>query len=184
MVIENRQPPWTTFSCGGIIYDLSHLRTFTTKFTRPSQKDKPAESYSVNISFSHHCFTRGLPAEGEAYEAMLRFDVDGDERLFDMRRWRLSRKLPNIIERLSEHKCFQTKHSNYFIISGIDDNGTAVEYEVFFRVWKPGKGRINLHVESAYVRETDFKTSKPKGMPIGLFVILSNTLNNRPIHFR
>jgi hypothetical protein len=68
-----------------IIYDLSHLRTYTTKFTRPAQSNKAAESYSVNISFSHHCFTQGLPAEDETYNATLRFDVDGDERIFNVR---------------------------------------------------------------------------------------------------
>jgi hypothetical protein len=57
-----------------------------------------------------------------------------------------------------------------------------MEYEVFFRVWKPGRGRIFLHVESAYVREGDYGRSKPKGTAIDFYVILHNTLNKRAIH--
>jgi hypothetical protein len=146
------------------------------------QSNKTAESYRVNISFSHHCFTQGLPAEAEKYDATLRFDVDGDKRIFNVRRWRLSRNLPDIIEKLPAHKCMQTGRSNYFTVALVDDNGASVEYDVFFRAWKPGKGRINLHVESAYFREDSYGTSRPKGMRIGFFVILHNTLNELPIH--
>jgi len=53
---------------------------------------------------------------------------------------------------------------------------------VYFRVWKPGRGRIFLHVESAYIREEDYGRSKPKGRSIDFYVILHNTLNKRAIH--
>ncbi len=182
MATQNQQPPWTTFEHGDIIFDLSHLHTYTTKFTRPSQANKPSESFSVNISFGHHCFTQGLPAKGETYDASLRFDVDGDRRIFNVRRWKLSRNLPGIIEKLPAQKCMQTGRSNYFTIAIVNDDGTSVEYDVFFRTWKPGKGRISLHVESAYVREDTYGTNRPKGMRIGFFVILHNTLNELPIH--
>lgn len=76
----------------------------------------------------------------------------------------------------------QTGRSNYFTVALVDEDGASVEYDVFFRAWKPGKGRINFHVESAYVREDGYGTSRPKGMRIGFFVILHNTLNERPIH--
>jgi hypothetical protein len=182
MTTQNQQPPWTHFAQGGVIYDLSHLHTYTTKFTRSADSDKPPESYSVNVSFSHHCFTTGLPAGGESYDARLRLDVDGDERIFNVRRWKLSKNLPGIIGRLHTLKCMQTRHSNYFTVALLDDDGATVEYDVFFRAWKPGKGRINLYVESAYVREARFGTSRPKGTRIGFFVILHNTLNKRQIH--
>lgn len=182
MASQNKQSPWTTFAHGDIIYDLSHLRTYTTKFARPAQSNKTPEFYGVNISFSHHCFTQRLPAKGGIYDPTLRFDVDGEQRIFDVRRWRLSRNLPTIVESLPTRKCMQTGRSNYFTVSVIDEDGASVDYEVFFRAWKPGKGRISLHVESAYVREESYGTSRPKGLRIGFFVILHNTLNELPIH--
>jgi hypothetical protein len=41
-----------------------------------------ADSFSVNVSFSHHCYSRGLPRKGGGFDTTLLFEVEGDERLF------------------------------------------------------------------------------------------------------
>ena len=173
---------WNEFKHGEHVYDLKHLRPYTTSFERPARGKQLAEKFSVNVTFSHHCFTRGLPRDGSAYDLTLRFDHEGDCRIFDAGRWELSKLLPSIIAKLSANRCYQTGYGNFFTIEMVAADGSIIEYEVFFKVWKPGLGRIFLHVESAYVRERDNKHSKPKGMAIGFYVILHNTLNKRAIH--
>jgi hypothetical protein len=173
---------WKEFRHGGSTYDLSHLRPFTSSFERAATDEHAAESFSLNISFSHHCFTRGLPADGRTDDPSLRFDVDGDRRIFDERRWRLSKHLPGIISSLAVRKCRQTGHSNFLTVALLDEDGTRIEYDVFFRVWKPGRGRLNLYVESAYVRDEADKKNRPRGRAIGFFVILHNKRHDRTIH--
>jgi hypothetical protein len=173
---------WNEFKHVEQVYDLKYLRPYTTSFDRPAKGKRSAEKFSVNITFSHHCFTRGLPRDGNAYDLALRFDHEGDCRIFDADRWKLSKLLPDIVARLPTNKCQQTRHGNFFTIEMIAGDGSRIEYEVFFRVWKPGRGRMILHVESAYVRDENYGVSKPKGTAVDFYVILHNTLNKRPIH--
>jgi hypothetical protein len=77
---------WNVFKHKEQVYDLKHLRPYTAKYSRPAKGDDSAETYSVNITFSHHCFTRGLPKDGGPYDASLLFDHPGDPRIFDERR--------------------------------------------------------------------------------------------------
>ena len=125
---------------------------------------------------------RGLPRDGSTYDLTLGFEHEGDRRIFDAGRWERSKLLPDIIAKLPTSRCEQSGYGNFFTIEIIAEDGSKIEYEVFFRVWKPGRGRIFLHVESAYVRDADYGSSRPKGMVIDFYVILHNTLNKRPIH--
>jgi len=173
---------WNEFKHAEQVYDLKHLRPYTTSFERPAKGNRLAEKFSVNVTFSHHCFTRGLPRDGSAYDLTLRFDREGDRRIFDAGRWELSKLLPGIIAKLPTSRCYQSGYGNFFTIELVAGDGSKIEYEVYFRVWKPGRGRIFLHVESAYIREEDYGRSKPKGRSIDFYVILHNTLNKRAIH--
>jgi len=167
---------------GGTEYDLGHLRPFTVVYDYPATGKKPAASFSVNVSFSHHCYSSGLPRKSETFDSKLLFEVNGDKRLFDLRRWKLSKHLPAIITKLSSRKCEQSGRGNFFTVAIIEEDGSTVEYEVFFRVWKPGRGRLFIHIESAYVRDGDYKSSRPASTAISFFVILDNTRRERPIH--
>jgi hypothetical protein len=138
----------------------------------------------VNVSFSHHCYSRGLPRKDENLDTTLLFEVGGDKRLFDLRRWELSKHLPAIITDLANRKCEQSGRGNFFTVALVAEDGSVVEYEVFFRAWKPGKGRLFIHVESAYVRDADYESSRPSSTTINFFVILYNTRNGRPIHVK
>jgi hypothetical protein len=169
---------WSEFEHAEQVYDLKHLRPYTTSYERPAKDKRPAEKFSVNVTFSHHCFTRGLPRDGSAYDLTQRFDYEGDYRIFDVDRWELSKLLPGIIAKLPANKCQQSGHGNYFTIEMIAGDGRKIEYEVFFRVWKPGKGRIYLHVDTAYIREEDYGSSRPKGMTIDFYVILYRLLRH------
>jgi hypothetical protein len=170
------------FNHDGQEYDVQHLRPFTQTYERDAKGALPAESYSVNVTFSHHCFTEGLPKDGTPHDAKLRYDFDGDPRLFNAKRWELSKQLPGIVANLPKLHCAHTGKGNFFTVVLTDADGAKVEYEIYFRVWKPGKGRIFMHVESAYVREAGFGTSRPKGMKVSFFVILHNIRHGKPIH--
>jgi hypothetical protein len=194
MTLANHRPAltmeeWQDFSHAGTLYSLAHLHAYTQIFQRPPLPEKPGQTYTVHISFSHHCFTKGLPSdEEERYDYSLRYDHQGDKRIFDTRRWQLSKQLPKLISEMHGRKCLQTGKGNFLSISVIDENGAEVQYEIYFRVWKPGRGRIKLHIESAYVRdpiatnESGIGSSRPKSArPIAFFTILHNTLNEIPI---
>ncbi len=181
---------WTAFTHEGVTYDLSHLRAYTATFNREPKPGKQLERYSVNVTFSHHCFTTDLPGDGETYDAALRYDHEGDQRIFNARRWRLSKQLPALIAGMKERKCLQTGHGNFVSINMLDEHGTEVRYEIYFRTWKPGQGRIHLHIESAYVRDSAPPAPVKRGVgaspqkhltAIAFFTILHNTLNGIPI---
>jgi hypothetical protein len=74
---------WNEFKHLEQVYDLKHLRPYTISYERPAKGKRSAEKFSVNITFSHHCFTRGLPRDGSAYDLTLCLDYDGARRIFD-----------------------------------------------------------------------------------------------------
>ena len=95
--------------------------------------------------------------------------------VFDFGRYELSKQLPKIIEGLAERKCWNSGKGNFFTIEVITEDGKAADYDVFFAVSKSSqKGRINLFVQSAYIR--DRKTLESSS-PIKFRFILYNTLN-------
>jgi hypothetical protein len=93
----------------------------------------------------------------------------------------MSKRLPEIIQGLPDRSIRQTGHSNFITVEVIRDSGGVVEYDIFFKVKKVGKGRLELRVESAYVRDPEYGSSRPSGKKIGFLVILHNTLNSLTI---
>jgi hypothetical protein len=141
----------------------------------------PERRYKTDVTFSSHCFTRGLK-DGEQPERALLYSDVRETRIFDFRRYTLSKYLPGIVDGLAERKCFHTGVGNFFTVEICDENGSPAEYEIFFKAYKPAKkGTISLSVESAYVRDKQHANAKPFGKAIGFYVILFNTLNNKPI---
>jgi hypothetical protein len=174
---------WNEFKHAEKVYDLKHLRSYTTRFEWLATAKKASEKISVTITFSHHCFTRGLPRDAGPYDPTLRFDHEGDTRIFDVELWELSRRLPDILSNLASMKCMQTGKSNFLAIEMVAADGSKCEYEIYFRVWKPRKRNVSLHVESAYVREENYGSSRPKGTAINFRVVLHNTLHDIAIRF-
>lgn len=74
-------------------------------------------------------------------------------------------------------KCFHTGRDNFFTVKLVDEDGTQVDYEIFFSVSKSGKGLLNLYVQSAYVRD-NLHSNRPHEKPIRFGIILYNTLND------
>jgi hypothetical protein len=171
---------WSAFQHGQKTFDLTHLHPCAMEFERAAEHEKPAVIFKMDVTFSLHCFSRRLPESGP-YDKRLEYSDPSETRLFDFDRYELSKRLPEIVRDLPQRKCRHTGHGNYFSVEIIRENGTTVEYDIFFKVTKPAKSRLALHIQSAYVRDANFNSCRPSGKPIRFLVILHNTLNKIPI---
>jgi hypothetical protein len=173
---------WRPFHHQGRVYDLSHLHPRTIVYQQPAKRDKPGRRYIVDVIFGLHCFTRRME-DGKVPQTGLIYSDNRESRVFDFRRFELSQLLPGIIECLPLRKCYHTGRSNFFSIEITQQDGRRVEYDIFFAVSRSSrKGVLNLYVQSAYVRDPQYGANRPEKRPIGFYVILFNTLNNRPIN--
>lgn len=172
---------WNPFKHQGKLYDLSHLHPVSMRYEQPAKDGKPARVYKVDVQFLLHCFTRGA-RKGEQPDHALLYSDNRETRIFDFQRYELSTRLPKIVECLAQRKCYHTGKGNFFSIEVIDEDGTIIEYDVFFTASRSSnKGVINLYVQSAYVRDEEHGTNRPDKKPIGFYVILHNTLSGKAI---
>ena len=161
---------WRDFQYGEDKYSLSHVHPFEWEFTALAAAKRPERTYRLQITFSMHTFTRGLKKDENVPDLLYR---DSREvRAFDFVRYELSKKLPDIVRELGDRRCYHTHHRNFFTIELVDESGRSNEYEVYFKVSKASrKGWLNLYVESAYIRNPDYRTSQPRKRKIGFQVI-------------
>jgi hypothetical protein len=94
---------WKDFNYGGRVYDLSHLHPRIFRFTRPAEGAHAAEVFDVEVRFTLHCFSRG-PRDGEAFDPLLIYPDDYEARIFDFRRYEMSKRLPEIIQEMPARK--------------------------------------------------------------------------------
>jgi hypothetical protein len=187
--MKHEQDKQTTVSSGslpqafrfkGHSYDLWHLRAYDAIYERQAEFDKPAVRFQVAVSFSHHCFTKGIEVTDGLSDDQL-FTHAGEVRLFSVQRWNLSLQLPAIVAELATRECLHANNSNFVTIAMTDDAGNEREYEVYFRVRKTGRGRLWLNIESAYVRDPARLASRPRGKRVRFLVILYNVLHGKPL---
>jgi hypothetical protein len=165
---------WLPFNRGGKVYDLSHLHPCIPEYEFPADGKRDATVFTVDITYGSHCFTCD-PSNAETVSPEMEYADARHIRMFDFGRYKLSKQLPKIMAGLAERKCWNSGKGNFFTIEVITEDGKAVDYDVFFVVSKSSlKGRINLFVQSAYVR--DRKTLRSSS-PIKFRYILYNTLN-------
>jgi hypothetical protein len=173
---------WKAFQHVGKTYELTHLHPRTFRFERPAEGNRAAEVYKVDTIFTSHCFTR-QPKKAETYDNNLLYFDGYESRLFDFRRYELSKQLPEIVRTMPARKsCHNSNRRNFFTVEVIGENDRLVEYDVFFKVRKMAKGRLEMIVETAFVRDPEYDSSRPSGKPIRFWIILHNTLNNIGIH--
>jgi hypothetical protein len=167
----------------GQTYKFTHLEPHTETFVRPAAKDQPSESFTVDIRYSDHCFTRS-PRPGENYPAELVYR-NGDKkiRLFCPKRNEMSKLLPNLIRSLPDRKPQHNgNNGNFFTIDAMDLNGDPVKYIIIFNVRKSGKGRMELLVETAYTEDPDYGSAPLTGRRVRFWIILNNTHKGLKIH--
>ncbi len=104
-------------------------------------------------------------------------------RVFDFRRYELSKMLPKIVEGLPKRKCRtgDRNKGNFFTVEVVEDGGKNFDYDVFFMVSKASeKGYLNLFIQSAYIRE---RSTLGHSTAISFLIILHKVLNKIPIKF-
>jgi len=158
----------------GTVYDLSHLDPSVVEYIQAGTETVAAKVYKVNVIYTQHCFTRDIPRSG-AYDKTLEH-MDGKEiRLFDVDRWELSKRLPEIVHALAERTCQHAKENNFVTIEAVTGGGEVVEYDVFFVASKAMRpGFINLVIQSAYLKE-----QKQTGKRVSFLKILFSALNGK-----
>ena len=172
---------WKPFQFREKVYDLAYLHPCSVTFEQPAKDNAPTRIYKVDVMFGLHCFTRGENPD-ETIDPALLYPDDRETRIFDFDRYELARRLPEIVEGLPRRKCYHTGKGNFFSIEIVREDGKVVEYDVFFVASRSSiRGRINLYVQSAYIRDKEHASNRPARKRIGFYVILFNTLNNKPI---
>lgn len=172
---------WSPFNHRGKVFDLAHLHPCTVRYERPREGNKAAEVYKVDVIFTLHCFSRGLRPEETRDDALIYSD-GYENRVFDFQRYELSKRLPEIIQGLPNRKPYHNKNRrNFFTIEIVNENGSRIEYDIFFKVKKKAKSQLEMIIETAFVRDPGYDSTRPGGKPIRFWVILHNTLNNKKI---
>ena len=125
----------------GQTYKFAHLEPHTETFVRPATKDQPSETFTVDIRYSDHCFTRS-PTPGENFAADLVYR-NGDKkiRLFCPKRNEMSKLLPGLIRSLPERKPQHNgSNGNFFTIYALDLNGDPgnTSSSSMWEGWKAG----------------------------------------------
>ena len=147
-------PAWRNHHDGTREFDLAHLHPHKMSVSVPAKLGRPALNLTIFVSFSLHCFTRGIQP-GQSVSVNDQYSDNREQRVFDEVRWELSRELPSIVASLPSRPCFRTDHEEFLTIDLIQ-NGIVVTYTVFFTVGKFGKryeeADLWLFINSAHPR--------------------------------
>lgn len=97
---------WRAFRYGEDTFDLCHLHPNTITYVQEAKGDKPERNYTVDVIFSHHCFTREWKSDQTPDPAMVYPDAREKRflRVFDIYRWQLSHQLPAILVGLMQRE--------------------------------------------------------------------------------
>lgn len=149
--------------------DLSHLAPCTVRYDVPAnpKRNIQARSYLVEVAYSDHCYTKN--------------DGSGD-RVFDPRRYELSKTLPAIIADLLNRRCSFAFGVNFLTI---EDVAPGEDYEIYFEVFKRKETKsLGLIVRSAYIRDKNRLAARPPIDPVRFSTILYNVMNEKMLHRR
>lgn len=170
---------WEPFKHGGNIYELSHLHPSIIQFIQPETAGQPTKTYTVEVCYSLHCFSKGV---GAIQDPQLDYSDARETRSFDFLRYELSKQLPGIIQGLNLRKCMHTGNGNFFVVEIVLPNGIKQEYEVYFDVQRGSAADVaHLFVQSAFVRDPENANKRKSTKRISLYVILNNRLAGKPI---
>ncbi|MEY4531196.1 MAG: hypothetical protein RLZZ156_1917 [Deinococcota bacterium] len=103
---------WSEFLHQGRSFGLLHLDQFDHVFLLSD-----GSSYPVTVRFTHHCFTEH---PNPADDPDLSFVVAKEQRTFDVQRWYLSQRLPEIIKTLESRHISHTDHQSFFTVEVIN----------------------------------------------------------------
>ena len=120
---------WKPFEFEGVIYDLIHLHPKKLVYRQVAAGNKPEREYQVDVFFSLHCFTRGIKKDEQPNKSLLYAD-SRESRVFDFRRYFLSKELPLIVDELHRRKCYHSGKGNFFVVEVLTQEGGKLNYRV------------------------------------------------------
>ncbi len=162
---------------GGEVFTLDHLHPHDWHYVIPAKGQNPERRFTVNVSYGLHCFTR-TPQSNETVPVDGWYSDSREQRAFCHERWKLSKRLPEIIASLGQRKCLHTGREEFTTIQVVEE-GRIFDYAVFFVVTKAKKsgGDLNLFIVSAHERYN----ALPHKKPIRFDVILVNRYKGKAI---
>lgn len=163
--------------------DVPHLAPHVMTVTMPK-----GDLVKIRVAYSCHCFTEGHDLETPQDDQVV--IMDGlRPRVFDQRRYDLSRTLPTLIAGLSDHKVYMLppmprREPNFTAFDAQVELEDGLVYRMFFvlrgKSGREGKVRyrLELFVESAYPTTKEFK-----GMRIKFVTLVDATLRGKTIKY-
>jgi hypothetical protein len=161
---------WRSFEYRGLTYDLSHLDAKTVTYENP----KTGKNYTFLVTFGLHCFAKDAAELTQAEYQELLYASPREDRPFHFERYRCSKILPSVIDKLHQAFIFDAGYENYATIEILTEE-IRIDYKIVFVVFREHK-KFRLHVSSAYPDASAGKKKK-----IGFFTIAEKLSKNQPL---
>lgn len=162
-------------------WDLSHLNPFAFR-----EEIEPGLVVDVVVLFSCHCFTHGYEKDERDVIPQDEVFMEGTvRRVLDRERWLLSMThMPSLVQSLKSGpvRVLGGALANYATFKGVDLDGQAIIYSVFFDVKKDQqrRKRLLLRIQSAYRLDGTTKRFEKAGK-VNLLVLLRAIYAGRTI---
>ncbi len=158
---------------------VPHLAPHVIKIAMPR-----GEYIKIKIIYSSHCWSSIYDCEQHNFKPMIIMD-NFQKRVFDVERFKGSKKLPEFLTQLSNHRLYLTPSDrNYGVYNAsmiIDD----FAYTVFFTM-KKNKGKLNGIRHSLLMRvESAYHAPQPsKGMKVNIFAVIDKALKGEKLKYK
>ena len=166
---------WKDFVLDGVTYDLSHLNYHRLEIIDDRNPEKVI-IYNLHVTYSFHCFAKDDGNLSEQDKEKLNYDARKDSRPFNLRRYELSKNLPDIINSLGNREIFvfHSGRENYATYKVVDDHGNEVDYIVYFSIYKEQK-KLRLHVSTGFPEDAGARKMKK----VSIFALAHNALHGK-----
>lgn len=158
--------------------DLAHLEPHDFICVTPDSATR-----KVHVTYSNHVFIEKFDSSIHNSSNLVYRD-----RAFNNNRYELSKQLSGLVEKLPNVKVYQTwEKRNYVYFISLEGNADTPPYHMFFEIKKVGKGkkgRLNMTVESAYSKHSDYSNPTKKCNSVRFIQLVQNVYLGRSVSFR
>ena len=158
--------------------DLTHLEPHDFTCVTPDSTTR-----KVHVTYSNHVFTEKFDNNIHSTNNLVYRD-----RAFNNNRYELSKQLFSLVKNLPNVKVYQTwEKRNYVYFISLEGNSGEPPYHMFFEIKKVGKGkkgRLNMTVESAHSKHSDYSKPDRRCNSVRFIRLVQNVYLNRPVSFR
>ena len=171
-------PYWSPLQVNDEDIDLAHLEPHDFICVTPDSATR-----KVHVTYSNHVFTEKFDSGIHSPNKLVYRD-----RAFNNNRYELSKQLFGLVESLPNVKVYQTwEKRNYVYFIFLEGNVDLPPYHMFFEIKKVGKGkkgRLNMTVESAHSKHSDYSNPARRCNSVHFTQLVQNVYLNRKISFR